>query len=122
MMQPLGRRPDQKMLQKLRLHPPKSSHRSTPFQNEEVSTPTSEVAPRETASPSEPPRRSTSVKAEEVEMKGAPMTGALRKESEHDYGPAVEAIATLTSKTYAISNTVSTATRPFPPPSMPAQP
>ena len=120
MMQPLGRRPDQKMLQKLKLHPPKSSHRSTPFQNEEVSTPTSEVAPRETASPSEPPCRSTSVKAEEVEMKGTPTPGAMRKESEYDYGHVAEAMAPSPARPAPSQTQFPPPSAHFPPPSISA--
>jgi hypothetical protein len=69
MMEPLGRPPTQKLLQKLKLSAPKPSPRATPGNGEEATTPTTEVEGTDTTSPARPSRRSESVRADEREIR-----------------------------------------------------
>jgi hypothetical protein len=68
MMEPLGRLPTQKLLQKLKLSAPKPSPRATPGNGEEATTPTTEIEGTDTTPPARPSRRSESVRADEREI------------------------------------------------------
>lgn len=81
-MEPLGRPPTQKLLQRLKLFPPKPSHRSTPFQSEEVTTPTTDIERAETASPAESLPQPVSVKAEDQVMRVKPEDPTRRIKAE----------------------------------------
>ena len=87
MMEPLGRPPTQKLLQKLKLSAPKPSPRATPGNGEEATTPTTEVEEMDTASPAQPLRRSESVKADEQETKQHPVLANSGPEDD-EYRPA----------------------------------
>jgi hypothetical protein len=69
MMEPLGRPPTQKLLQKLKLSAPKPSPRATPGNGEEATTPTTEVEGTDMASPARPLRRSESTRADDRDVR-----------------------------------------------------
>jgi hypothetical protein len=87
MMEPLGRPPTQKLLQKLKLSAPKPSPRATPGNGEEATTPTTEVEGTDTASPARPSRRSESTRADERDTRqnSAPVKSA---QDDEEYKPA----------------------------------
>ena len=87
MMEPLGRPPTQKLLQKLKLSAPKPSPRATPGNGEEVTTPTTEAEEADTASPVRPLRRSESIKADDRDAKPHPILAASGQDDE-EYRPA----------------------------------
>ena len=87
-MVPLGQPPTQKLLQKLKLVPPKLSQRTTPFQIEEVTTPTNGFDRTETASPAEPMRRSESAQTEEPFMRPSSGRTLSERVDEDDYKPS----------------------------------
>jgi hypothetical protein len=87
MMEPLGRPPTQKLLQKLKLSAPKPSPRATPGNGEEATTPTTEVEGTDTASPARPSRRSESTRADEQDARQHSVPAKLGQDDE-EYKPA----------------------------------
>jgi hypothetical protein len=84
MMEPLGRLPTQKLLQKLKLSAPKLSPRATPGNGEEATTPTTEIEGTDTVSPARPSRRSESARADEREI-GQHLVVAKPGQDENEY-------------------------------------
>ena len=86
-MEPLGRPPSQKLMQKFKLGPTRLSQRATPLPNEEVTTPTTEIEKIETGSPGERMARSGSVTADEHEARPIFTRTRSRQDDDGDYRP-----------------------------------
>src|SRR2546423_475478 len=87
MMEPLGRPPTQKLLQKLKLSAPKPSPKAMSGNGEEASTPTTEVEETDSAFSARPLRRSESAKADDRETKQH-LVLAKPEHDEEEYRPA----------------------------------
>jgi hypothetical protein len=110
--QPLGQPPTQKLLQKLKLAPPKPG-RSTPVQSEEVSTPTNGVEDLSTGSPAEEPQRSQS--ADEGTMRTDPAPSVVgQKEKDEDPRLAIPPSPVVTKPNMTPRNSVSIPPYPLP--------
>lgn len=110
--QPLGQPPTQKLMQKLKLAPPRPG-RATPVQSEEVSTPTTHVEEMSIASPAEEPLRVHSADESTMRAESIPPT-RVHEENDADYRPAVPPALVITRPKMPPRNSVSIPPTPLP--------
>ena len=110
--QPLGQLPTQKVLQKLKLAPPRPG-RATPVQSEGVNTPTNGVEGMSTLSPSEEIQRPQSVDGGTMSVGSAPPV-KLHKEKDEDLRPAVPPAPVIAKPKTTPQNSVSIPPTPLP--------
>jgi hypothetical protein len=110
--QPLGQPPTQKVLQKLKLAPPRPG-RATPVQNEEVSTPTNGVEEMSTASPAEEFQRPVSADGSTMRTNSVPPI-QVQKETDDDYRPALLSATVAARPKMTPRNSISIPPTPLP--------
>jgi hypothetical protein len=110
--QPLGQVPTTKLLQKLKLAPPRTG-RATPVQNEEVSTPTTGMEEMSTASPAEEALREQSPD-ENTPMANFVPPVRMREEKDADYRPPVPSPQAIPRPKMTTQNNVSIPPTPLP--------
>jgi hypothetical protein len=111
-LQPLGQHPTPKLLQKLKLAPPRTG-RATPVQNEEVSTPTTGIEEMSTASPAEEAPREQSPE-ENTPMAGFVPPVRMREEKDADYYPPMPSPPAIPRPKMTPQNNVSIPPTPLP--------
>ena len=111
-LQPLGQLPTPKLLQKLKLAPPRTG-RATPVQNEEVSTPTTGIEEMSTASPAEEAPREQSAD-EIIPMAAFVPPLRMREEKDADYHPPVPSPPAIPRPKMTTQNNVSIPPTPLP--------
>jgi hypothetical protein len=110
--QPLGQLPTPKLLQKLKLAPPRTG-RATPVQNEEVSTPTTGIEEMSTASPAEEAPRGQSAD-ENTTMADFVPPVRMREEKDTDYHPPMPSPRAIPRPKMPPQNNVSIPPTPLP--------